>query len=1274
MSNSIIYKSRQGYAYQDKYALLKFLEYFQTGRLIEFYIDYPFSKNNSLDILAIFANPNEENIFEIKTGDSFKSSKNKHLKKELEILYNYNKKDLSVSKIVLAIDPTWYPNHLKNWSDLEIIKKNTKGKFGNEKYTTLLKRVYEILGVNMGNILEFKEFIRKVEFDIGNSNKKIINEERTDLEKMIVGHLNSIGTNLKMNVFESEYSSWIITQELLEIIKQNAGNEINLLDEFKGVLIKALCRRKIFYLHLNKPNGMSVPRLIDDEYTKTLIIADEKYQKYSSKQRKYSTELNKINNVIENSNYRNKEKVKEWLDDSRLNYYFLNKLPKNHFDLNQIDFILDQLVKNKNFYNGPYVVFDILKESVSEKNNSFIINFLANNYKYFEKKKRLNENSMDLVITILNKIIKEDSRKVDEILEILKKITKKEAKNLRDLRTGRDYEKQLIAELVGYVSKIYIENENIKKTEELVGLIKENFNLVDDDSRMEMYTPNMIFEVLRKYIDLDFENNFPKVKEITIEQYQNIWKKDFKGWEFSGGGISQSGSHFSVSDRHFNEYTFIPAIDSYYEKSENRDEAWNFIKALCYATEKEVSVKKPDFLSRAIINLLFRRYKECDGENKKEAFNIIKEFVEMREGIPHKTDLIYQYILNNEKDLSFDEKWGFVKISLNASWNKKNVAVNIFIERIIGELVEKKHQLASEWMKNNIQRVEAVSGGYRRENGVVETIGSLLRSEDQEIKEKGVEMFHEFIKTERFYEKFERFDVFNVANLFATVFDFKFEKGLSILNEVYAGDNLTINQQILITSGINRINETKNKKRIFDKFLAIIFKDFGEVGDINDIKDDIAEKISNAIVSKFDHDYARVAIVELGELLAKEKYFKEAMIIARIFINDPDPRIDDQEFNYHEKIKEGKEGGNTISISTVRGWVCWLLSHVPVLDGQDYIEEVTGMVKNLTNDENYYIRYMATFPLMQLVQIRHTVIEAETTNRFIPKELASDIENIAFNMLRIKENRKLKAVMFGMVRVFNYIRSLDAKTTIEVLNYFEDIEDEETLRSVVSLFIFFAEFRKDSFIGGIWEDDYFKHLKDFNDGQIRTLLEEVLKNGNKKIKASFAWKFSVLIEETKTEEDKDEYFNISLKYLKILSNHYSPEVYDDIHSFINAHISKYYNECIDLFKTAIEKEKTAIGDISIEHEYRNSFQRSYYYFEQTFDEIFKRNKNDFLNNFELIMRLPSDNFLSNCLMGIARHLLEFKNEKERIDKIFDYLIENVSPNFYDLKMEWERKN
>lgn len=987
-----------------------------------------------------------------------------------------------------------------------------------------------------------------------------------------------------------------------------------------------------------------------------------------------------INSIIESGDYQGgKEKIMEIFERDNYRNYFVKKMPKFFNDLNEINFILDMLIKVEDFYNGPYLVFEILKESVSAKNNNFIINFLRENYKFFEQKKRLKEDSLDLVITILNKVIKEDNEQADKILEIVKIITKKAIKinkqGLRDLRVGRDYEKQLIAELLEHISNIYFEKKNNKRIEELVRLIKDNFNLVDDDSRMEMYTPNKIFGILKKYIDLDFENNFEKIIELIVKQYQTIWSMDFDGWEFVGGGISQSGNNFFVPDRHFNEYALKPAIEFYYENNEDKNKAWEFIRSLCYTKEKDVSRERPDFLCRAIIPLLFKRcidYKDTfDGF---EALDILEEFIKMRKGIPHKTDLIYQYIYNNTNKFQDDEKWNFVQISFNTPWNKNQSAINIFVKKIISDLAENNYKDALAWIERSIKGEELMPDKHYWESGMIETISKFLNSGDENKKEKGIEMLHEFVKAEKFYNKFDRFEVFSVAELLTRVFDINFNKGLSIVNEVYDNHKLTMNQQILITSGINRVKEATGKKKIFYEFLIKIFKEMGEIKNENEIKNEIAKKISKQLLNRFDHDYAREAIVELGAALAKAKYFKEAIIIARIFINDLDPRIDDKEFNYHEKIKNGEEGGSTISISTVRGWVCWMLSHIPVLGGQDYIKEIVKMVKELSRDENYYIRYMATFPLMQLVRIRHTVTEAGTTNRFITKELAAEIEDIAFAMLRSEENRNLRAVMSGITRVFSYIRSLDTKKAVEVLNYFKEVEDGEALQNIVSLFIFFAEFRKNAFTDGIWEDEYFSYLKDFDDNKIKSLLEEILRSGNEKIRESFAWKFSVLTDEGKTAESKKEYFNISLKYLKMLLEDYSPKIYDDIHRFIDNNISERYEECVDLFKTTIEKEKIALENFPVDHEYQHTSWRGYYYFDKIFDEMFKQNKNDFLDNFELIMKLPPSGFLTRHLMSIAGYFSRFENEKERINKIFNYLIEKVSPNFYDLKVEWEKKN
>ncbi|MFH0891272.1 MAG: hypothetical protein V1867_00660 [Candidatus Falkowbacteria bacterium] len=981
-----------------------------------------------------------------------------------------------------------------------------------------------------------------------------------------------------------------------------------------------------------------------------------------------------VDKILKSGDYQKyKPEILTLFEKQTVRNHFAKKMATEHKNLRSIDFILESLIKVKEYYDGPYLVYKILDDSATKENFEFILGFIRRNHKIFYRQKPWMDNSLDLVIRLLNKILKTNKDLVDTIFNILGRVSnldkEKDKKELRELRMSRDYERQLIAELVKDISDIYLKTQNADKIKGVVDYIVKNYNLVDDDSEMEMYSPGKIFEILKSYVDLDFEKNLKELCGIMIEQYEIIWEADFNGWEFAGGGISQSGSHFHISDRHFNEHAFTPAIMSYYNGTENKNNAWTTIKQLCYSKENEVSKDKPDFLNRAIIELLLKRYKECAGAPKKEAYEILKEFTVSKRGIPNKRDLICQYIYNHREDFTKDVQWNFMQIIFNAPWNEKKIATNIFMERIIGELASNNYQPAMTWLEQSIKEFGLAEARYGWETGTLEAIKKFIIDKDKAKQLKGIDLFENFINKDDFITKLERFDAFSVAELLSLIFKVDFPRGIEILNKVSKIENLTVNQQTLIATGIERIENVEYKKKVFDKFLLPLFLEIGRVDCLDKIKGGIADKIGSSMLKKFSHDYAREAIVRLGEDLAKAKHPEETMIIARIFINDPNPRIDDKEFNYHEKIKDGKEGGNTISISTVRGWVCWLLAQVSVVEGRGYIEEIVDMVEKLTKDENYYVRYMSTFPLSQLVRIRHTVMEAGSTERFMPVELANRVESIAFAMLNVEENRKLKAIVHGLTRVFIYMRSLDTRRAIEVLNYFKDVKDGEALQNIVSLFIFFSEFRKNAFQDGIWSSENFDYLRNFDDQQAKNLLIEVLRTGNSDIKKMFAWKFSVLMSEGKTEEAKEELFRISNKYIKILLEEYSPEAYNDIYRFIENNINKYYEECLELFKIIADKEIMALktpGD------HTHSTWRAYYHFDKIFNEMFERKEfDDYLDCFELIMKYPPDNFLIGHLTTYAGRFSGLTDRNERIEKIFTYLIENVSPDFYDLKIESE---
>jgi len=89
--------------------------------------------------------------------------------------------------------------------------------------------------------------------------------------------------------------------------------------------------------------------------------------------------LQSINQIIQSGQYsKNREVILDFFKDEELKFYFLSKLPDSLEDLAEIEFLLEELVKDER----PFKLISILKESISERNIEFIINFIN---KYYEE-------------------------------------------------------------------------------------------------------------------------------------------------------------------------------------------------------------------------------------------------------------------------------------------------------------------------------------------------------------------------------------------------------------------------------------------------------------------------------------------------------------------------------------------------------------------------------------------------------------------------------------------------------------------------------------------------------------------------------------------------------------------------------------------------------------------------------------------------------------------------------------------------------------------------
>ena len=247
-----INKSRVGYAYQYKYALLIMLKFMLSGRLKDIGIDLPFSSgsliNLSLDIRLELINPDGVNIYEVKTGDNFKKDKIEELKKTLKNLYLYEESVGSACNKFIIISPDIESELLEHWNDFLFIKSNRLKSSHNETQKDVQKRVF--LAFDFGSMglkqNEFISFIKQITFQIGPSYIKNSGLDKlSDLEDQIKSEVDNFCAKLSLTNSEIEIPSWVIALELLEVLSQCVENNKVIIEEFFNKLNECLCRKRI---------------------------------------------------------------------------------------------------------------------------------------------------------------------------------------------------------------------------------------------------------------------------------------------------------------------------------------------------------------------------------------------------------------------------------------------------------------------------------------------------------------------------------------------------------------------------------------------------------------------------------------------------------------------------------------------------------------------------------------------------------------------------------------------------------------------------------------------------------------------------------------------------------------------------------------------------------------------------------------------------------------------------------------------------------------------
>ena len=814
----------------------------------------------------------------------------------------------------------------------------------------------------------------------------------------------------------------------------------------------------------------------------------------------------------------------------------------------------------------------------------------------------------------------------------------------------------------------------MRRIKEIIKLIDNHFNVVADEGDYFLYTPFNIFRILKDYIEMDFEKNFKEITRMLTNQYSQEWGKlrgeyTFDGWELTGM-TSFWGRDYKVQDRHFIRFALKPALEGYYKKSHSK--CWSFIKRECI-TEK-VSNSRPDFLNRATISIILDRYKSDDKEISQEAFKILKKFILSPKGIPHKSDLIYQEIRKNYPD---GKKWTLVKISID----KYKIPVNLFVEQIVSDLAKSGNEEAKKVLKQwAAKSSEYYQKGTFLNRNIINNISKLLDSD----LDTAVEMFDEFINSDYFIYKLDRFDVYDVAKLLNAIINKDFNVGIQILNDLNKNDPLTVNQQVLLFSSLfPSSNDNQDNQDILDK----LYREF-----IDPFLTNLDNNI-NRIYNRLTHSHAREAIVQFAGKLAKAKTIEDrvgkTLRIIGIFINDPDPFLPGQDpedpevkYNEHKRIENGED---LSAITSVRGYCAWVLMNCVTLDGREYLPKIIDLTEILTMDENYYVKHMACFALSQLANNRLKTLSGENVlffndNKKTALKMAKRVEKIAFNLLNDISKYPInvqKALSKSIVKVYSNVRALKEKEALILFKNLLKLPDE-AINGAAPLIIYYAEFRRDSFKDWKWSaPGLYDDIKVFNDKKIKELLKIIMLKNNS-TKAAFSWQSYRLTKDSLSNKTPDlsynEAFSISIRYIEALIREYDHRTFENVYRFIKDNITqpKKFGSCYKLWQECLKIEKPALEKLCDEGKLSEVYWWPYEY-NGTILSLVKERKGEkvFLKHLEYLSKYPKGVRVGNIeeAVNLLKNLP--KSNKQAL-RIFDNLIDRDS-RFYDPKMEWLKK-
>jgi len=435
-------------------------------------------------------------------------------------------------------------------------------------------------------------------------------------------------------------------------------------------------------------------------------------------------------------------------------------------NLSEWNDLWEKIIKLNYFSHRIFKIFS--NNLQNTKNRRYILSFVSKylpNYKsYFMDNFLIFD-----IVRIIAKIIEKENKVNKIALKIVKAILDNYKDDYFYLKSDYDQHQNWEKEQISILLRKLFNKGNCNQKEIIYKLIFNYFNLVKDEGEYWHYTPEIIFEILREYLIEDFakyEEKFMQLIDSLIDQYDRLCKKykeKYTGWETIGEFTVYSPNKYLIKDKHFICYLLEPALVGYHKH--NPKKAWDFILNKCIIHEDKVSRIRPDFLNRASISILLEEYKNEDEKISNNAFNVLKEFISSKKGIPSKRKLIFQKL---KKDFP-DNKNNYL---VEEYIKKYKLPYDPFIEDIIIQLAKDSNQRAKKIIEEWTSTPDFLEKTEMLGRDLVSRIENYL---DYSFP-LGLKLFKIYISRDDFINNDKNIEVYRIANILNKIIyqDFQF--------------------------------------------------------------------------------------------------------------------------------------------------------------------------------------------------------------------------------------------------------------------------------------------------------------------------------------------------------------------------------------------------------------------------------------------------------------------------------------------------------------------